>query len=132
MSAPPSGPAMVPPGTDFEPLSYRFDEYAAYFRLLERGVGEFVTIPNDTYPEVVSHCDYCAWWSNCEERRRGDDHLCYVAGISGLQMKSLRSFGIERLADLAKLDPVPEPQQGSREALVRVREQVYSDRSFRA
>ena len=115
---------VVTPGTDFEPLSYRVDEYAAYFRLLERGVGEFVTAPNDTYPEVVSHCDYCAWWSHCEKRRRGDDHLCYVAGISGLQMKSLRSFGIARLADLAELDPVPEPPQGSREALVRVREQA--------
>ena len=115
---------VVTPGTDFELLSYRVDEYAAYFRLLERGVGEFVAAPNDTYPEMVSHCDYCAWWSNCEERRRGDDHLCYVAGISGLQMKSLRSLGIERLADLAALDPVPDPSQGSREALVRVREQA--------
>ena len=115
---------VVTPGTDFEPLSYRVDEYAAYFRLLERGVAEFVTAPNDTYPEMVSHCDYCAWWSNCEERRRGDDHLCYVAGISELQMKSLRTLGIASLAALAELDPVPEPPQGSREALVRVREQA--------
>ena len=115
---------VVTPGRDFEPESYRVDEYAAYYRLLEGGIGAFVAEPGDTYPELVSNCDYCAWWSDCEVRRRGDDHLCYVAGISRLQMKSLRGFGVERLAELAALHPVPEPPQGSREALVRVREQA--------
>ena len=115
---------VVSPGRDFEPESYRVDEYAAYFRLLVRGIGAFVAEPGDTYPELVSHCDYCAWWSECEARRRGDDHLCYVAGISRLQMKSLRGFGVERLSELAALDALPEPPQGSREALERVREQA--------
>ena len=115
---------VVTPGRDFAPESYRIDEYAAYFRLLERGMGAFVAEPGDTYPELVSNCDYCPWWSECEERRRGDDHLCYVAGISKLQMKSLRGFGVERLSEFAALDPVPEPPQGSREALARVREQA--------
>ena len=122
---------VVTPGTDFEPFSYRVDEYAAYFRLLERGLGEFVAAPHVTYPEMVPHCDYCAWWSDCEQRRRGDDHLCYVAGISGLQMKALHSFGIDRLANLAALDPVPEPPQGSHEALVRVREQARMQHASR-
>ena len=120
----PKGMHVVTPGRDFEPESYRVDEYAAYYRLLECGIGAFVAEPGETYPELVSNCDYCAWWSDCEVRRRGDDHLCYVAGISRLQMKSLRGFGVERLAELAALDPVPEPPQGSREALVRVREQA--------
>ena len=115
---------VVTPGRDFAPERYRVDEYAAYFRLLERGIGAFVAEPGDTYPELVSNCDYCPWWSECEERRRGDDHLCYVAGISKFQMKSLRGFGVERLSEFAALDPVPEPPQGSREALARVREQA--------
>ena len=115
---------VVTPGKDFAPESYRVDEYAAYFRLLERGIGAFVAEPGGTYPEVVSNCDYCAWWFDCESRRRDDDHLSYVAGISRLQMKSLRGIGVERLAELAALDPVPEPPQGSREALVRVQEQA--------
>ena len=115
---------VMTPGSNLEALSYRAHEYAAYFRFLVRSVGEFVVMPPDTYPEMVSHCEYCAWWSNCEERRRRDDHLCYVAGLSGLQMKSLHAIGVERLADLAALDPVPQPPQGSREALVRVREQA--------
>ena len=115
---------VVTPGNDFLPLSYRIDDYAAYFRLLERGIAAFVDCPEHTYPEMVSHCDYCTWWARCERRRRGDDHLCYVAGISGTQIKALRAMGVERLAEFAALDPVPNPFQGSREALVRVREQA--------
>lgn len=51
---------VVTPGKNFVPLSYRADDYAAYFRLLGRGIGEFIKSPSDTYPEMVSHCDYCA------------------------------------------------------------------------
>ena len=120
----PASMHVVTPGNDFEPLSYRVDEYAAYFRLLARGMAEFVAHPDDTYPEVVSHCDYCAWWAQCEQRRRDDDHLCFVAGISKTQIKALRTLDVERLAALATLEPVPNPPQGSREALIRVREQA--------
>ena len=115
---------VVPPGTGFEPVSYRVDDFGAYFRLLERSIDAFVTQPDETYPELVSHCDYCAWWAECDERRRGDDHLCYVAGISRMQIKSLRALGIEKLAELAALESVPEPSHGSREALERVQEQA--------
>ena len=73
---------VVTPGTDFEPVSYRVDDFGAYFRLLERGIDGVPGRPRSaTYPDLVSHCDYCAWWSDCEARRRADDHLCYVAGI---------------------------------------------------
>jgi len=115
---------VVPPGTGFEPVSYRVDDFGAYFRLLERSIDAFVAQPVATYPELVSHCDYCTWWAECEARRRDDDHLCYVAGISRMQIKALRALGIERLAELAALEPVPEPSHGSREALERVREQA--------
>ncbi len=116
---------VVSPGNAFAPLPYRTDEYAAYFRLLERGIGGFVGRPAETYPEMVAHCDLCAWWQECEQRRRADDALCYVAGISTSQIRSLRELGIDRLADLARLGEVPEkPAHGSREALVRVRDQA--------
>ena len=115
---------VVIPGDRFERQSYRLEDYSAYFRLLKRGIGDFVAGPAATYPELVSHCDLCAWWSECEARRRGDDHLCYVAGISHTQMKSLRQMGVNRLAELAGLDDVPRPAQGSREALIRVRDQA--------
>lgn len=115
---------VVTPGSDFESLEYRPDDYAAYFRLLERGIDQFISAPEETYPELVSHCDLCAWWSECEKRRRGDDHLCYVAGISNGQIKNLRAIGIERLADLARLDEIPDLRQGSRESMARVRDQA--------
>ena len=115
---------VVTPSTDFEPTSYRADDYGAYFRLLQKRIDEFVAKPEETYPEMVSHCDYCVWWSECEKRRRGEDDLCYVAGISAAQIKSLRALSVQRLAELAALDPVPAPPQGSREALERVRDQA--------
>ena len=115
---------VVTPGNDFTPIPYRLDDYSAYVRLLEKGIGNFVASPGETYPELVAHCELCAWWEVCEKRRRGDDHLCYVAGISSSQIKSLRAFGINRLADLAALDQVPKPPRGSQEALQRVREQA--------
>ena len=104
--------------------SYRTHDYAAYFRLLERGVGQFISDPADTYPDMVSHCEICAWWDTCEKRRRGDDHLCYVAGISMQQIQFLKEVGIEKLAELATLDDVPKPSTGSIEALVRTRDQA--------
>ena len=115
---------VVAPGREFAPISFRVDDYGAYVRLLQRGIGDSIRVPGDTYPELVGHCDFCAWWSGCEERRRGDDHLCYVAGIRKSQIQSLRTFGIERLADLARLEEVPDPPQGSGEALERIRNQA--------
>lgn len=115
---------VIVPGNEFKPLAFRLDDYRAYVRLLERGIGESIKTPHDTYPELVSHCELCAWWSECEKRRRDDDHLCYVAGIKHSQIKSLRSFGIDRLADLAQLMEIPDPPQGSKEALERLRDQA--------
>ncbi|HEX6571752.1 MAG TPA: TM0106 family RecB-like putative nuclease [Steroidobacteraceae bacterium] len=115
---------VVTPGTDFTPETHRVDDYGAYFRLLERSIEDFLADPVATYPEMVPHCDYCSWWTRCEQRRRDDDHLCYVAGISSTQIKTLRERGIDTLATLAALDDIPEPSRGSREALVRVRTQA--------
>jgi len=115
---------VVTPGNGFEPISYRLDDYAAYFRLLDDDLARFIEAPPETYPELVAHCDYCAWWSECEKRRRGDDHLCYTAGIRADQIKTLKQNGIGRLADLARLDDVPVPMHGSREALERARDQA--------
>jgi uncharacterized protein len=127
----PASMHVVPPGTNFEPVSYRVDDFGAYVRLLERSIDTFITQPDATYPELISHCDYCAWWAACEARRRGDDHLCYVAGISRTQIKTLRTLSIETLAELAALESVPEPSHGSREALERVREQARVQRTGR-
>ena len=119
---------VVTPGTDFAPVSYRVAEYAAYFRLLSADMRTFLDDRPETYPEPVSHCDYCPWWVGCEQRRRGDDHLGYVAGISRGQIESLRAIGVDSLADLAVLDPVPKPSRGSQTALTGVRDQARVQR----
>ena len=115
---------VVAPGSDFQPTSFRVADYAAYTRLLQSRIERFVAEPTATYPELVPHCDYCGWWTACEQRRRRDDHLGYVAGISANQIRELGTLGVARLAELARLEPVPEPARGSRAALLRVRDQA--------
>ena len=115
---------VLPPGRDFERQSYLCNDFAAYFRWLERDLGEFVAAPRNTYPEPVAQCDYCAWWTRCETRRRGDDHLCYVAGIATSQIETLRQAGIARLAELGRLGAVPALERGSEQAMLRLREQA--------
>ncbi len=38
--------------------------------------------PAGTYPDPVEHCDVCRWAPECAARRRADDHLSLVAGIT--------------------------------------------------
>ena len=64
------------------------------------------------------------WWDACEQRRRTDDHLCYIAGISGGQIAALREQGIDSLTDFARANEVARPSRGSLEALMRSREQA--------
>ncbi|MGH8722439.1 MAG: hypothetical protein ACREU4_10665, partial [Burkholderiales bacterium] len=79
-----------------------------------------------TYPEPVPHCDICRWQSDCEARRRADDHLSLVAGIRRTQRTELLRQAVTTLTMLAGV-PVPlpfRPKRGSPEAMVRVREQA--------
>lgn len=94
---------VVRPGTNFQPDAYRFAEYRAYYALVRDDMRR--DLPDDpgtgrreTYPEPVSHCDICKWWSRCEKRRRGDDHLSYVAGIHRSHVGELREQGTSTLS----------------------------------
>ena len=78
-----------------------------------------------TYPEPAQHCDVCSWWSQCNARRRKDDHLCFVAGISRLQIKELRTrLNVDTLEQLGEIRKLEKPKRGSREALERTRDQA--------
>lgn len=116
---------VVSPRRDWRPQSYRVNDFAAYFRLLHGGLEHFVDAPDDTYPEPVTQCDLCNWYNDCEKRRRGDDHLAYVAGISAGQIQTLRSAGINSLAALARTSHLPRPTRGSLAALQRVQTQAH-------
>jgi uncharacterized protein len=111
----------------------RVDDYMAYYRsardrFLEAVAGDRPAAfpPPDTYPEPVDHCDVCRWAAECAERRRDDDHLSLVAGITGRQRRALAERGITTLEALGDLElPLTPRLEGTSEgALTRVREQA--------
>jgi predicted RecB family nuclease len=123
--AQPARAYVVAPHHDFTPEPYRLAEYAAYYRLVKRRLEAALDAAPPTYPEPAQHCDVCVWWPQCNARRRADDHLCFVAGISRVQIKELRTrMRVDTLEKLGDLKRVPAPQRGSREALTRVRDQA--------
>jgi len=111
--------------------SYRYHDYAAYVRLLEarleaessRGHEDLAAA---NYPEPVDHCEVCPWIVQCDERRRRDDHLSLVAGISRLQRRELTAQAVSTVTALAALgDPFPfAPGRGALETYQRVRDQA--------
>jgi predicted RecB family nuclease len=122
---------IVTPDTAAPVSEYRVDDYAAYFRLirgrLEGTVGEDIEeLAAANYPEPVGHCDVCPWSSVCSQKRRADDHLSLVAGISRLQRRELEARLVSTLADLARLPlPLPfKPKRGAADTYLRVREQA--------
>lgn len=105
---------------------YRYDEHAAYIRLVKRNLEDAIANDEVTYPDPVSHCEICKWWKNCNAIRRKDDHLTFVAGMGKSQMKELNLNDIGTLEKLANLDfPVPfEPSKGVKETYNKLREQA--------
>ncbi|WP_024773024.1 TM0106 family RecB-like putative nuclease [Aquimarina macrocephali] len=105
---------------------YRFDEYAAYIRLVKRNLEDAILNDYETYPDPVSHCDICQWWKTCNSVRREDDHLTFVAGMGSSQTKELNIHGVNTLEKLANLTlPVPfEPTKGVKETYNKLREQA--------
>src|SRR5678815_662964 len=119
---------VIAPGRDFKPETFRPTEYLAYYRHVKAHLESVIAAesPDDTYPEPVEQCDVCSWWTVCNEQRRQDDHLSFVAGISRLQIAELDKWSITRLADLGGL-PLPlqqRPERGGIEGYVKAREQA--------
>ena len=117
-------------GDDFEPVAFRVHDFLAYHRLvrrqLEAATGAAAGADDSTYPDPVPQCEICRWWRDCDRRRRKDDHLCLVAGISKLQINEFHDWGVATLADLAEL-PLPlarKPARGAEDTYVRAREQA--------
>ena len=119
---------VVVPWSEFVPQRYRFADYAAYYRKVKRSLWSAMTNGGlqDTYPDPKEHCDICRWREVCDRRRRDDDHLSLVAGISKLQINELRQQGVATVEELG-CTPLPltwKPYRGSTEAYVRIREQA--------
>ena len=120
---------VVTPGSGFAPERYGVAAFAAYCRRARRGFEVFlkgVGSEATTYPEPNPHCELCAWRVPCDERRRRDDHLCLVAGITRIQINELRGREVSTLAGLAQV-PLPlewKPARGVVASYERVREQA--------
>jgi predicted RecB family nuclease len=91
--------------------AYRVNDYSAYFRLLRDRLEAVVEGDDDTlaaanYPERVDHCDVCPWSTVCSDKRRRDDHLSLVAGITRIQRSELVTQNIRTVAKLGNT-PLP-------------------------
>jgi predicted RecB family nuclease len=119
---------VVVPWSGFEPQQYRFADYAAYFRRVKRELLKSLSGGGglETYPDPNEHCETCGWRARCEQRRRDDDHLCLVAGISKLQINELTERCVTTMKSLAAMAlPLDwKPDRGSGSSYARVREQA--------
>jgi predicted RecB family nuclease len=59
-----------------------------------------------TYPDRVAHCQVCRWADACDEQRRRDDHLSFVADLRRDQATCLVAAGVTTLASLGRMHPV--------------------------
>ncbi len=111
--------------------SFRFADYAAYYRFIRQNLLAMLDdgperIRERQYPEPVAHCETCRWWLRCNQQRRRDDHLSFIAGIGRLHRAELESQGVHTMAAAAAL-PIPiafKPSRGSKDTYERLREQA--------
>jgi len=104
----------------------RTADFAAYERRVRTSFEAFVAdgAGDATYPEPVEHCDVCPWWKRCDSRRREDDHLSLVAGMTGRQRTRLVDGGVERVVELGALASELRIEGLRTETLARLREQA--------
>ena len=113
-----------------ELVPLKVGDYAAYERQARRALGAFIaadpghTPPADPYPEPVEHCVICRWDDLCQDRRRRDDDLSLVAGITKDQRRALKASGVATRRGLASLAVLPGRTQASRDALAGARLQA--------
>lgn len=124
---PPDYIYVVAPWSDFEPQRFRYADYAAYYRRAKAAAEAAVSAEDEpAYPDPKEHCDVCRWQDQCERRRRDDDHLCLVAGVTKNQITELQENGISTAAALAAMpSPIPwKPRRGATESYEKAREQA--------
>ena len=109
---------------DMSEQTFATARYEAYFRWVRLRLEQAIDAPLPTYPEPVDHCDVCDWAGECHAKRRADDHLSLVAGISGTQRRALDLVAVRKMADLGALAPDARVEGIGVPALARVREQA--------
>ena len=106
--------------------SFKVDDFAAYERqtrrLLEAAIGGDPAA--GVYPEPVEHCAICRWRELCTSRRRTDDDLSLVAGMTTGQRRALKGAGTSTRRGFAGLAELPRLDRVSPDVLGRARQQA--------
>ena len=115
---------------DGEFTSLKVDDYAAYARQARRLLTAFIAgddgenPPSVPYPEPVEHCVICRWSELCAGRRRRDDDLSLIAGITAGQRRALKGAGVTTRRGFASLAELPELTRVSRASLASAQSQA--------
>src|ERR1035438_5569929 len=91
-------------------------------RLLEAAIREDPA--GEVYPEPVEHCAICRWRDLCADRRRSDDDLSLVAGMTTGQRRALKGAGIPTRRGSAERAELPRLDRFSPDALERAQLQA--------
>jgi predicted RecB family nuclease len=108
----------------------RVGDFAAYERQVRRALLEFIgsdsgqNPPADPYPEPVEHCAICRWSEFCAARRRHDDDLSLVAGMTAQQRRAMKDSGVATRRGFAGLARLPDVPRAGREPLQRAQLQA--------
>src|SRR6266540_4084262 len=92
-----------------ERVSFRPEEFGAYYRRVRRRLEEFVANPPATEPWPVAHCSICDCNALCNAHWDRVDHLSRVAGIRRSQIEKLLAANIATLAALGRAPAEPPP-----------------------
>jgi len=84
-----------------------------------------------TYADPCDKCSQCQWSELCDTRRKADDHLSQVAGITRVQIRKLSDAGITTLAALAQMPAGATVPKIAAETLERLRSQAELQYLFR-
>ena len=106
--------------------SFKVNDFAAYERqtrrLLAAAIGGDPAA--EVYPEPVEHCAICRWRDMCRERRRTDDDLSLVAGMTAGQRRALKDAGISTRRGFAGQAGLPRVDRVSPDVLERAQRQA--------
>lgn len=115
---------VVVPSSGFDSEIYRTADASAYTALAKETLEKFQYDEVETYPYPCGQCQVCDWWQVCENRRREDDHLTLVAGLTTKQALDLEGSEIETLASFAQAKEIPSLRNVSSDVLSRLQEQA--------
>jgi uncharacterized protein len=107
-----------------EQVSFRPEEFGAYYRRVRARLERFVSARPPTTPWPNEHCDVCAFRPLCDAHWDEVDHLSRVAGISRRQIEKLLDANIATLAALGRAPVDAQPAGISSETFAKIRGQA--------